>query len=199
MSLAILAVVIALLAPPSDQADTSRYVPADLDDAIAEAECLLPPSDLDLFRSTPEREAIADAHFAIGMFMRNEWGLWAGSRLSEYFNAAGLFHPDDISSVVLKALWRKQNHLAFDLRAEIRYYQQYWRECGDPPDPVCSTCGVPISVSVVLTQPAEREGEPDGCIHLGTCSNGHHWAYRFGHGWYPPQPGLLEHLRAPRP
>ena len=37
MSLAILAVVIALLAPPSDQADTSRYVPADLDDAIAEA------------------------------------------------------------------------------------------------------------------------------------------------------------------
>ena len=40
-------------------------------------------------------------HLDLGMWMRNNWGLWGGSRLHKYFRAKGISHPEDMSSVIL--------------------------------------------------------------------------------------------------
>lgn len=38
----------------------------------------------------------------LGMWMRNNWRLWAGSRLQKYFLVRGIRHPDDMSGVILE-------------------------------------------------------------------------------------------------
>jgi hypothetical protein len=37
--------------------------------------------------------------------MRNNWGLWGGSRLQKYFTEKGVGHPDEMSSVILFFYW----------------------------------------------------------------------------------------------
>jgi hypothetical protein len=40
-------------------------------------------------------------HLGLGMWMRNNWGLWGGSRLYKYFHDKGVTDPEDMSSIVL--------------------------------------------------------------------------------------------------
>jgi hypothetical protein len=40
-------------------------------------------------------------HHGLGTWLRNYWGLWAGSRLAQKFNRAGIRHPDDMSHIIL--------------------------------------------------------------------------------------------------
>ena len=42
-------------------------------------------------------------HLGFGMWMRNNWGLWKSSRLSRYFNSLGVYHPDDMTGIILTA------------------------------------------------------------------------------------------------
>ena len=36
------------------------------------------------------------------MWLRNNWGLWSGSRLERYFYARGVYHPDNMSGAILE-------------------------------------------------------------------------------------------------
>jgi hypothetical protein len=40
-------------------------------------------------------------HHSLGMWIRNNWGLWGGSRLPKYFTDPDVNHPDNMSSGVL--------------------------------------------------------------------------------------------------
>ena len=44
-----------------------------------------------------EMEDTIELHFTLGMWIRNNWGLWGGSRLQKYFVNKNVFHPDDMS------------------------------------------------------------------------------------------------------
>jgi len=48
-----------------------------------------------------EEEFTAQAHFGLGLWMRNQWGLWRGGPLTKYFCQLGVYHPDDMSSIIL--------------------------------------------------------------------------------------------------
>ena len=66
-----------------------------------------------------EEEFLALAHFAAGTFMRNSWCLfwneenrhpaWPAEKppLVQWFNDRGINDADEMSSEVLRALWRK--------------------------------------------------------------------------------------------
>jgi hypothetical protein len=53
-----------------------------------------------------EDEFSANAHFGLEMWMRNNWQLWCGSRLSKYFNELGIYHSDDISGIISDSYYR---------------------------------------------------------------------------------------------
>lgn len=53
-----------------------------------------------------EDEFVTNAHFGFGRWMRNSWGLWGGSRLSLYFNKLGVYHPEDMSGIILTSYHR---------------------------------------------------------------------------------------------
>ena len=42
-----------------------------------------------------------EAHFGLGMFLRNNWGLWRQGPLYSSMQAMGFTHPDDMSGAIL--------------------------------------------------------------------------------------------------
>ena len=75
-----------------------RYIPADLEDAIKELDKELDAKQKKLLRDSAQ---FVDLHFGMGMWIRNNWGLWGHSRLQKYFLKHGVWHADDMSSIII--------------------------------------------------------------------------------------------------
>lgn len=103
------------------------YVPVDLEDAIGELKKMLSPALIEDMKTHPERQMVGH-HMGLGMWMRNHWALWEGSRLGTYFKDLGISHPDDMSGIVLTSFWRHLNNRPIELEAQIAYYKAYWEE-----------------------------------------------------------------------
>lgn len=86
------------------KADTidGRYIPADLGESMLELDKILSEADKAEFRSLPNRDETVKYHFGLGMWLRNNWHLWGGSRLQKYFFDLGVIHPDDMSGIILE-------------------------------------------------------------------------------------------------
>lgn len=79
------------------------------------------------FKKMPEDQIAAKYHFNLGMHLRNEWGLWdQKSELYKYFAAMGLFHPDDMSGVILLSFHRHLNGKELKVEEQIEKYKNYW-------------------------------------------------------------------------
>ena len=105
---------------------TGYYVPRDLDDALTEVDRIMGAKEHDDVMKATE-DGMIEYHFGLGMWMRNNWGLWSGSRLAQYFNQIGIQHPDDMSGIILDSYWRKLHGKPIDLEGQVRYYQDYWK------------------------------------------------------------------------
>lgn len=77
------------------------YVPKDLGESFAELDKLLPEVDRAEMRALPQRGGMIRYHIGLGTWMRNNWGLWGGSRLQKYFNDHGVTHPEEMSALIL--------------------------------------------------------------------------------------------------
>lgn len=88
----------------------------------------LSSKDVEYIKNLPSVKDTCQIHSTLGRWIRNNWGLWAGSDLKEFFKSIGLSHPDDMSSVILKSYWSQLNNQNFDLDKEIEYYQDYWKK-----------------------------------------------------------------------
>src|SRR5437764_8049632 len=61
------------------------YVPKDLENCYVELEKMLPENIIKEMKEGTEEDMIK-FHHGLGTWLRNNWGLWGGSKLSEYFN-----------------------------------------------------------------------------------------------------------------
>jgi len=104
------------------------YIPANLDDCIRHIDAMWSDSVKNEVMKMTEEEFISRAHFGFGLWMRNNWGLWAGSRLAVYFNGIGIFHPDDMSAIILTSYYRKLKGENIRLDEQVKYYQNYWKK-----------------------------------------------------------------------
>jgi len=78
------------------------YIPKNLEDCFYQLDKILKDIDKKEIKEVKNKlELIGRYHFGIGMWMRNNWGLWGGSRLQKYFLDRGVMHPDDMSSIIL--------------------------------------------------------------------------------------------------
>ncbi|HEV3470278.1 MAG TPA: DUF6794 domain-containing protein [Pyrinomonadaceae bacterium] len=77
------------------------YIPKNLGEALAEMDKRLTEVDKKEMRALPSREGMIVYHLGPGMWMRNNWGLWGGSRLQKYFTALGVTHPENMSTIIL--------------------------------------------------------------------------------------------------
>ncbi len=77
------------------------YNPKNLEKCFVELDKLLPEIDKKEMQALKNRDEMIRYHMGLGMWMRNNWGLWGGSRLQKYFTDKRITHPDEMSSVVL--------------------------------------------------------------------------------------------------
>ncbi|HAH51591.1 MAG TPA: hypothetical protein DCL80_10140 [Balneola sp.] len=102
------------------------YIPRNLNEAIVEIDKDLNDSLKTVFKNQTEEEFTTQSHFGTGLYIRNEWNLWGGSRLSRYFNRKDIFHPDDMSGIILTSYHRHLTGKEINLIEQINYYKKYW-------------------------------------------------------------------------
>ena len=109
------------------------YIPKNLYDALTYLNCIWSEEDKEEFRTQNESDAVAELHFGTGLYIRNGWGLWEKKKnsLVKYFNSLGIFHPDDISSIILTSFHRQLNNVDVDIDKQVGVYKKYWKEAKD--------------------------------------------------------------------
>jgi hypothetical protein len=116
-------------ADPADPAATGQAepIPEDLPACMARLDAMLGDEDKAWLR---EHGAEA-AHFGLGMWIRNNWGLWHGdSPLPPYFRAHGIHHPDCMSGLILECYVQHLNGEEVDYEhmiGEARRAEEEWR------------------------------------------------------------------------
>ena len=93
------------------------------------------PMDLDNWLKKDDESALGGAHFGLGMWLRNNWDLWAvrntpfwEDTLPGYFNSIGIKHPDDMSSIILTSYHRHKNGKDIKLEEQVKKYQTFWKK-----------------------------------------------------------------------
>ena len=97
-----------------------------LTECIASLDHELSAEVIEQIRSGTEDDLI-DYHFGLGMWIRNNFGLWGDSPLAGWFNRLGVFHPDDMSSIILTSYYRHVNGLPIGLSDQLEPYQGHWK------------------------------------------------------------------------
>lgn len=78
------------------------YIPKDVEDAIRVLDEIYSDEQKAELRGVSSR---FDLHFGLGMWMRNNWGLWRDSRPVKYFERIGYpaYDADGLSSCIISA------------------------------------------------------------------------------------------------
>lgn len=107
------------------------YIPKDLEDCFKQIDSFWNDSTKVQVKQLTEVQFSGIAHLSFGMWIRNNWQLWAGSRLSKYFNNLGINHPDDMSGIILDSYHRYLTNKDIKLEEQIKYYQAYWNKANE--------------------------------------------------------------------
>lgn len=102
------------------------YIPKDIKDCISQLKMYIPDSIVEQIKGMSEQEFTSSFHLGFGMWIRNNWGLWGGSRLQIYLMNLGLSHPDEMSDFILTYYynWLNGNNLKVK-KAVVQYRKKY--------------------------------------------------------------------------
>ena len=106
------------------------YIPRDLDDCFVELNKIFTNEDIEKLKNEDE-DYMVSYHNNLGRSLRNDWGLWGGSRLKSWFLIRGIEHADDMSGIILDSYWRHLNSEPIKLDEQIKHYQEYWSKMSE--------------------------------------------------------------------
>lgn len=104
-------------------------IPSTLDEAVDQLISAMKPKDKRDWKTIPFDKIMGMIHHLGGMSLRNEWGLWHGKTdICKWLRVNRIYHADDQSSTIFKALWCRVNDQPFDIKTEAAEYERFWRE-----------------------------------------------------------------------
>lgn len=177
---------------PDPKSPNKIYIPVDLEDAFKELERMLAPEFIAEIRARTEPGMI-EYHLGLGMWIRNHWRLWAGSGLGQFFNRLGIYHPEDMSVIILATFWCHLHSQPLRLEERVAYFKEWARVHAEPKDNRCPQDGSTLDIAQWLeSETADRRPR---CIHVGRCKkNKHLWVYEVDKGWYKPDAELMKRI-----
>ena len=92
--------------------DSEKTWPKTVDEAVDRLLEEMSEEDKRFVKEMSDSDPIR-VHFTLGMDIRNAFGILAGNN-DLIRSACGErlgFHPDDVSTVIIKALWQRLNHV----------------------------------------------------------------------------------------
>ena len=78
------------------------YIPISLEDCFIQLDKLLSDEDKQTIKQLADNKETIRYHHDVGMWLRNNWGLWGGSRLQKYMLDKKINHPDKMSAIILE-------------------------------------------------------------------------------------------------
>lgn len=102
--------------------------PETFDEAVERAtDLIIFGADAKIFKES-EDYFITMTHHNIGQHIRNYWGLWQmnSGLFRELASNYCLSHADDLSGLILTAVYRRYNDLSLDLDKEAARYHEHW-------------------------------------------------------------------------
>ncbi len=123
----IILVLLFLISCSSSKQQEQVYIPKDLQECCEQLDTLLSQDTKDSIKKMETKKEMIKYHFYLSFWMRNNWGLWRGSRLKEYFISMGITHPDDMSGIILECYYRQLHNQDWELDKQIKHYQDYWK------------------------------------------------------------------------
>jgi len=86
------------------------YIPKNLDDCFIQLDNMLSEEDKQSIKQLENKKETIKFHHVLGMWIRNNWGLWGGSRLQKYFMEKNITQPDTMSALILESYYDWLNH-----------------------------------------------------------------------------------------
>jgi hypothetical protein len=105
-----------------------EYIPENLNKCFERLNLMFDQKMIEEIINKTEKDFATGSHFGLGLWIRNNWGLWKGSRLNHFFKEKGIFHPDDMSRIIITSYHRKLKGTEIQLEKQIKYYQEYWEK-----------------------------------------------------------------------
>ncbi len=92
------------------------YIPKNIKDCFLDLDRTLLTKDIETIKNLKDRNETIMYHHGFGTWLRNNWGLWGGSRLQTYFIERGVRHPDSMSSKILEFYydWLNNEHKGWE-------------------------------------------------------------------------------------
>jgi hypothetical protein len=108
-----------------------KYKPKNLNESIIQLNKIHNDSIKNEIRNMTEKEFTGNSHFGLGMWIRNNWKLWKKSELSKSFNEIVIYHPDDMSGIILTSYYRNLNEKPIELDEQVLFYKKYWENLAE--------------------------------------------------------------------
>lgn len=112
----------------SGNIDLPDTYPKNIDECIIQLDTCTNDTIKDWIKCVTEIEYLTVLHHGFGMYLRNNWGLWGKSELTKHFNSLGIFHPDDMSSIILECFHQFINTKNYSVEEKTEYYINYWNK-----------------------------------------------------------------------
>lgn len=85
------------------------------------------PNTFEEIQKSKSPEDMLGYHFTLGMSVRNLYGLWDSEHaLTKWFVQEGVYHADDMSAIILEALWHRIKELPYNHTQIIQMCQKQW-------------------------------------------------------------------------
>lgn len=91
------------------------FIPKNLEECFTELNKMFTEKEIQEVRQLNSRNDVDEYHFPLGTWLRNDWGLWGGSRLGAYMKKRGVNNPEFMSSLILEFYydWLNNHHEAW--------------------------------------------------------------------------------------
>jgi len=100
------------------------YIPKDIPECFKQIDSFWDDSTRTEVKTWSEDDFAARTHLGFGMWIRNNWQLWGGSRLSQSFHDKGIHHPDSMSWIILVSYHRYLNNKEIRLEDQFEPYEK---------------------------------------------------------------------------
>ena len=122
-SLAVVMFVFILVAGLSARNHHNRHSPKNLNEAIILLDKAYTIKEKKEIFDMTESEYITKSQFSTGLWIRYNWGLSQGTKLSRHFNDLGIYHPNDMTAIIVHSYYGHLHNQDFELDKQIKYYQ----------------------------------------------------------------------------
>lgn len=101
--------------------------PTNLVECFAVLQRILTPQEVEqIKRAAPEE--LSDKEY----FLKNKaWSLWTDTPLTDYFRDLGIYHPDDMGSIIFTSFQRFLNNEEMQLDKQIKHFQTFWHDVAE--------------------------------------------------------------------